>query len=296
MPRCINCYRSKKKASFLFTRLPQFSFVAAKERGIKKEKNHALAVHNENTHLQICQFSPIFAAQISTMKTTLLSTAYLPPIEYILKCMQGPVILEACEHYIKQSYRNRALIATANGIQTLSIPVVHVSSKMPVLDVRIDYATPWQRLHWKSIDTAYSGSPYFLYFQDYFRPFYEKKHEFLFDFNLELTQVILKLFGHDFQPQRTTEFVADYSQKNGGHSLQEDKYKQQEANSQQKSDSPWEEIDDLRDAIHPKHCHKADYPFQHPAYTQIFEDRTGFVPNLSIVDYLFNEGNRTVDS
>ena len=148
--------------------------------------------------------------QIIAMKTTLLSTAYLPPIEYILKCMQGPVTLEVCEHYIKQSYRNRALIATANGIQVLSIPVVHISSKMPILDVRIDFATPWQRLHWKSIDTAYSGSPYFLYFQDYIRPFYEKKFDFLFDFNLELTQVILKLFGKDFQPQQTKEFIADY--------------------------------------------------------------------------------------
>lgn len=204
------------------------------------------------------------------MKTTLLSTAYLPPIEYILKCMQGPVTLEVCEHYIKQSYRNRALIATANGIQVLSIPVVHVSSKMPILDVRIDFATPWQRLHWKSIDTAYSGSPYFLYFQDYIRPFYEKKFDFLFDFNLELTQVILKLFGKDFQPQRTSEFNADYSQQ--------------------------EDIEDLRNIIHPKRCREAGYPFLHKPYTQIFEDRLGFVPNLSIVDFLFNEGNRIINN
>lgn len=208
--------------------------------------------------------------QIIAMKTTLLSTAYLPPIEYILKCMQGPVTLEVCEHYIKQSYRNRSLIATANGIQVLSIPVVHVSSKMPILDVRIDFATPWQRLHWKSIDTAYSGSPYFLYFQDYIKPFYEKKFDFLFDFNLELTQVILKLFSKDFQPQRTSEFIADYSQQ--------------------------EDIEDLRNIIHPKRCREAGYPFPHKPYTQIFEDRLGFVPNLSIVDFLFNEGNRIINN
>lgn len=208
--------------------------------------------------------------QIIAMKTTLLSTAYLPPIEYILKCMQGPVTLEVCEHYIKQSYRNRALIATANGIQVLSIPVVHISSKMPILDVRIDFATPWQRLHWKSIDTAYSGSPYFLYFQDYIRPFYEKKFDFLFDFNLELTQVILKLFGKDFQPQQTKEFIADYTQR--------------------------KDIDDLRNIIHPKRCREAGYPFPHKPYTQIFEDRLGFVPNLSIVDFLFNEGNRIINN
>ena len=227
--------------------------------------------------------------QNNAMKTTLLSTAYLPPIEYILKCMQGPVTLEVCEHYIKQTYRNRALIATANGVQALSIPVVHVSSKMPILDVRIDYATPWQRLHWKTLDTAYNGSPYFLYFQDYIRPFYEKKYEFLFDFNLELMQVILKLFGKDFQPQRTSEFIADYSQRKCGEPENgtADVDKGIQDNSKQE-----EEIDDLRNAIHPKRCRKAGYPFPHPSYTQIFEDRIGFVPNLSIVDYLFNEGNR----
>ena len=180
--------------------------------------------------------------------------------------MQTPVMLEVCEHYIKQSYRNRTLIATANGVQALSIPVVHVSSKMPILDVRIDYATPWQRLHWKTLDTAYNGSPYFLYFQDYIRPFYEKKYEFLFDYNLELMQVILKLFGKDFQPQRTSEFITDYTQ--------------------------MEDVEDLRNAIHPKRCKEEGYPFPHKPYTQIFEDRIGFVPNLSIVDYLFNEGNR----
>ncbi|MBQ9509477.1 MAG: WbqC family protein [Bacteroidales bacterium] len=227
------------------------------------------------------------------MKTTLLSTAYLPPIEYILKCMQGPVTLEVCEHYIKQSYRNRALIATANGIQVLSIPVVHVSSKMPILDVRIDFATPWQRLHWKSIDTAYSGSPYFLYFQDYIRPFYEKKFDFLFDFNLELTQVILKLFGKDFQPQQTKEFIADYTQRKCG----EQEYSTAEVDRGPQNDSKqWEEIEDLRNIIHPKRCREASYPFPHKPYTQIFEDRLGFVPNLSIVDFLFNEGNRIINN
>ena len=224
------------------------------------------------------------------MKTTLLSTAYLPPIEYILKCMQGPVMLETCEHYIKQTYRNRALIATANGVQVLSIPVVHISSKMPILDVRIDYATAWQRLHWKTLDTAYSGSPYFLYFQDYIKPFYEKKYEFLFDFNLELLQVILKLFGKDFQPQRTSEFIADYNRRDNNR--QDDGNQKASSNSPQGSGGQWGDIEDLRNAIHPKRCREARYPFPHPSYTQIFEDRIGFIPNLSIVDYLFNEGNR----
>ncbi len=198
------------------------------------------------------------------MKTTLLTTAYLPPIEYIEQCLRSDIQLEVCEHYIKQSYRNRALIATANGIQTLTVPVVHFANKMPILDVRIDYAMPWQRQHWRSIDAAYSGSPYFMYFQDYIQPFFEKKFEFLFDFNTELTTTILKLMGKDFQPTRTDEFILDYTDQ--------------------------DDVNDLRTAIHPKLRNDAQYPFKHQVYTQIFEDRIGFVPNLSIIDYLFNEG------
>lgn len=198
------------------------------------------------------------------MKTTLLTTAYLPPIEYIEQCLNSDIKLEVCEHYVKQSYRNRALIATANGVQTLTVPVVHFANKMPILDVKIDYAMPWQRQHWRSIDAAYSGSPYFMYFQDYIRPFFEKKFEFLFDFNTELTTTILKLMGKNFQPTRTNEFILDYTEQ--------------------------EDIKDLRAAIHPKLRNETDYPFKHRIYSQIFEDRIGFVPNLSILDYLFNEG------
>lgn len=198
------------------------------------------------------------------MKTTLLTTAYLPPIEYIEQCLNSDIKLEVCEHYVKQSYRNRALIATANGVQTLTVPVVHFANKMPILDVKIDYAMPWQRQHWRSIDAAYSGSPYFMYFQDYIRPFFEKKFEFLFDFNTELTTTILKLMGKNFQPTRTNEFILDYTDQ--------------------------DDINDLRTAIHPKLRNNAQYPFKHKVYTQIFEDRIGFVSNLSILDYLFNEG------
>lgn len=200
------------------------------------------------------------------METTLLTTAYLPPIEYIECCLRQPILLEACEHYAKQSYRNRALIATANGIQVLTVPIVHFAHKMPILDVRIDYAMPWQRLHWRSIDTAYSSSPYFLYFQDYLRPFYEKKYEFLFDFNTELTAAILKLMGKEFHPNRTLEYQEQYHE--------------------------GEKIRDLRSSIHPKLRNKEGYPFPHRTYPQIFEERIGFAPNLSIIDYLFNAGHQ----
>lgn len=196
-------------------------------------------------------------------KTIILSTAYLPPMEYMRGCESSVVMLEGCENYVKQSYRNRCLIATGNGVQALTIPVLRTAHKIPIRDVRIDYAMPWQRQHWRSIDTAYSNTPYFLYFQDYLRPYYEKKYEFLFDFNIELMRVVCKLYGVDFQPMITEEYHSVYSS---------------------------EEFDDFRQIIHPKLRCEPNYPFPADNYTQIFEDRFGFIPHLSIIDHLFNVG------
>lgn len=199
------------------------------------------------------------------MSTVLLSTAYLPPIEYIFLCLHNDVMLEGHEHYIKQSYRNRALIATANGVQTLTLPVVHSASKMDIRDVLIDYATPWQRQHWRSIDAAYSGSPYYLYFKDFFLPFFEKKHKYLFDFNTEILSTICHLFNKDITPSISKEYTPETDTESN--------------------------ILDYRQVIHPKKRTDDDYPFKaENTYTQIFEDRIGFIPNLSSIDYLFNMG------
>lgn len=187
----------------------------------------------------------------------------MPPLEYIRCCQNSEVLMEAHENYTKQSYRNRALIATGNGVQTLTIPVLRSAHKTPIRDVRIDYAMPWQRQHWRSIDTAYSNTPYFLYFQDFLHPFYEKKYDFLFDFNMELMQVIMKLYGFDFQPALTDEYLSEYSS---------------------------EDYNDYRLIIHPKLRNEANYPFPSEEYTQIFDDRFGFIPHLSIIDHLFNVG------
>lgn len=190
----------------------------------------------------------------------ILSTAYLPPVEWFALLIGGEARLECLEHYQKQSYRNRTCIMTGNGVQQLSVPVLHSATKMPVDGVRIEYKTPWQRNHWRTLVSAYSNSPYFLFYRDALLPFYEEKTEFLFDFNLRLVQTLLKLMG----VRKTVALTDSFEPLQNG---------------------------DARVAICPGARSKEEYPFKiEENYSQVFDERYGFVPNLSAVDLLFNTG------
>lgn len=190
-----------------------------------------------------------------------LTTAYLAPVEYfVILANAGKVFIEQHEHYIKQSYRSRCRIATANGVMDLSIPV-DKSGKEMIRDVRISEHNDWQKHHWRSIESAYNSSPFFEYYSDDLRPFFEKKWVFLWDFNLEIQQKILELLEIDADIAFSGEFETN----------------------------PDESIVDLRYQIHPK----KEPTLKLKNYYQVFEQKFGFIANLSIIDLLFNMGNES---
>lgn len=196
------------------------------------------------------------------MNTHLILPAfYLPPISYIhvVAKSQLPIKIEQYEHFPKQTFRTRAAIHMANGKLDLIIPVVKGSREHTKLkDVRINYEAGWQRLHWMSLQTAYRSSAYFEYYEDDFAIFYEKKYGFLLDYNMEQLHLILKLLKINREITFTESYKTDY-------------------------DSAL----DFRENIHPK---KDRGFFNAKPYYQVFEDKNGFLSDLSIVDLLFNQG------
>ena len=198
----------------------------------------------------------------------LLSTAYLPPVQYITKFITNiPVLIEKHENYQKQSYRNRCYIYGANGKQCLVIPVKKQGLKTPVSEAEIDNRYGWQKNHLKSIESAYRLSAFYEYYADDFRRFYEKECRFLFTLNMELLQLILSLMRIQNDPDIT---------------------------------KSWESIPincmDYRQSIHPKvRLALPDDDFNPQPYQQVFQERHGFIPNLSVIDLLFNEGPLAAD-
>ena len=201
--------------------------------------------------------------------TAILSTAYLGPIQYFQKLAAYPnVIIEHHEHFVKQTYRSRCDIYSPNGILTLSIPLEKRNKRQAVNEVKISYEYDWQKLHWRSLESCYRRSPFFEYFEDDLRPFYEERKEtFLIDFNEAIQQEILSLLKLKTEYTFSTEFHKTY-----------------------------EGTDDFRTMISPKESTTSDPAFVSKPYTQVFETRHGFIPNLSVVDVLFNEGSRAMDS
>lgn len=198
-----------------------------------------------------------------------LSSAYLAPVQYYTKLLSGEsVYIEQMDNYTKQTYRNRCTIVSANGPISLSIPVVHSSSdKIKTKDIRIAEHGNWQHMHWNAIVSAYNSTPFFEFYQDDFHPFYHKKIEFLFDFNSELNTLILDLLNIDTPVIKYTE--------------------------QYKTDFSSNELD-LRETIHPKKDWHTDTDFQPMQYYQVFEQKFGFIANMSIIDLLFNMGNESL--
>lgn len=193
------------------------------------------------------------------LRSILLPTAYLPPISYISECLKADEIwLENHETYPKQTIRNHCVISGPNGRQVLSIPVHkpegnHTKTK----DIRLS-DSGWQKMHWRSILTAYSNSPYFLYYMDLLVPMFEKKQEFLVDFNELLLNQVLSILKTEKQLKSTNHF-----------------------------DSKVDNLHDYRFLWVKK---TGSQTLNFPEYTQVFSGRNGFIADASIIDLIFNMG------
>lgn len=197
-------------------------------------------------------------------KGILLPSFYLPPIAYYSHILENSAKIkyERYEHYPKQTYRNRASIHSPNGKLNLIIPVQKGKNEhTKIKDVRISYDFDWQRLHWMTLQTSYRSSAYFEFYEDDFAIFYEnKKTEFLFDYTLSIHELIMKLLKIDNETMFTTRYEESYP-----------------------------DLIDLRRSIQTK-----GDSVENKRYFQVFEGNNGFIPNLSIVDLLFNKGPQSV--
>ena len=143
------------------------------------------------------------------MNPFLLTTAYFPPIAYF-SCLKKAEVtyIEQYENFGKQSYRNRCEIMTANGVIALTVPVAKANSKTLIKDLKIVYPTPWQKLHFRGIESAYKNSPYYEYYIDDLMPFFEKQETYLFDHNLAILTTILDFLKLKRDIRLTTDYIA----------------------------------------------------------------------------------------
>ena len=189
----------------------------------------------------------------------ILPTAYLPPIAYISAAIKAEeFLIEIQETYRKQTCRNHCRIYGPNGLQILSIPVIKVNGNHTLTrDIRIAYPLSWQKAHWRSIETAYRNSPFFLYYQDYFAAFFTQKYDYLIDLNSALLETIWSVLKVTPQMGYTGTF-------------------------QTISTSDQREL-----LVSKKHAPPI------PSYHQVFASKFGFISNLSVIDALFNLGPET---
>jgi hypothetical protein len=198
-------------------------------------------------------------------KGAVLPMFYLPPVAYFaqLNTYKPDIVIESHEHFPKQTYRNRAQICSPDGALTLTVPVVKGSKlHTDIKDVKISYDFKWQRLHWMGLETCYRRSAYFEYYEDELAPFYQKKFYYLFDYNEQLLQLLLKFVKLPLTLPYTETYEATYPL-----------------------------LNDYRDII----STKKEFEFEQKPYFQVFEERNGFLKNLSIVDLLFSQGPQTIN-
>ena len=195
---------------------------------------------------------------MSNKKIILPSTYFAPIPFYTILFKNSNCIIDIHENYVKQSVRNRCVIFSSNGILNLSIPKIRKnSSKSIIKDIKISYAEPWQKTHWKTIITCYNSSPFFEYYRDKFEAIYTKKEKYLIDFNYKTHSLILEIF------------------KSNKNIILSKKYENKSL------------LKDFRNySFHTN---------EKINYDQVFSINHGFIKNLSIIDLLFNIGPESID-
>lgn len=189
---------------------------------------------------------------------TLFSTAYFPSISYMARFLvENEPLIEVFETYRKQTYRNRCRVMTANGVESLSVPVVKVHGNHTMTkDIVISPVEPWQHIHSRCLESAYKAAPYFDHYYDYLRPIFEGHFERLIDLNDAALQAVLRMLKVKKEIVHTTDYVREAE-------------------------------NDLREAFTPK---KAIENNSFPEYYQVFGTKFPFAEDLSVLDLVFNEG------
>lgn len=198
---------------------------------------------------------------IKTMQNILLPVFYLPPVSWFSEFLnaENEIIFEQFENFPKQTYRNRTNIYGANGKLSLIIPINHNGSRI-LKDIEISYREDWQKLHWKSIKTAYQSSPYFEYYEDKLIKLYESRDKFLLDFNLKSIEIIQKILKTEKAYSLNNEYVKFPEEVN------------------------------FRERFSAKNPSE----YEMDEYYQTFSDKMGFLKDLSILDLICNKGPESV--
>ena len=189
---------------------------------------------------------------------------YFSPIAQFQQLLKAnSVVFEVFDNYQKQTYRNRFNLYSPNGLQSLSIPILHNNGvRQRTKDVKIENSFPWQKNHFKSLENAYRSSPYFEFYEDDIAPLYEKPQKFLIDFLLQTQELSLDMLQLESNYDKTTSYRLDYPKSQDYRFLAEAKSKK---------------------------------IFTTKPYKQVFDNKHGFIPNLSILDLIFNEGPNSIN-
>ena len=201
------------------------------------------------------------------MNQLLIELQYFGTISWYMEILRyEKVTIECYENFEKSTYRNRCYIASPDGKLRLSIPLVHGrNQRAKYAEVKIDNSANWRKTHWNSLCSSYRKSPYFEYYEDRFKPLFHSNHEYLFDFNKELMTLLVELLGLSKEIGYTTVYEKKPS-----------------------------DVADCRSKILPQVEISKDQSFP-VVYRQVFEERTGFMPDLCIADLLFNEGPHSLE-